>query len=68
MKIIDLKDFEDYQRKLHLWNAQVIRKHFPMKVEEIRKKWKISEGKECLIFYQWNKKNQVVHCQDIISN
>jgi protein-L-isoaspartate O-methyltransferase len=68
LKIIDLKDFEDYQRKQHLWNAQVIRKHFPMKVEEIRKKWKITEGKECLIFYQWNKKNQVVHCQDIISN
>lgn len=62
-KILQLKEFEVYLKNSSLNKAQVIKKHFPMKVEEIRKKWKILEGTfDTLIFLKMGGHTYVIHC------
>ncbi len=66
IQIISLKDFSEYQRKKQLWKAHVIAKHFPIKVEEIRKKWKIREGNEdAVLFIEHQKQKIVIHTKNI---
>ncbi len=63
IKIMSIKEFEGYQKKHNLWKAQVLKRHFPLKVDEIRKKWKIMEGNlDTFIFFKWDKQSFVVHC------
>ncbi len=63
IKIMTIKEFEIYQKKLNLFKAQVLKRHFPLKVEEIRKKWKILEGNlDTLIFFKQENQSYVVHC------
>ncbi|GIV43058.1 MAG: hypothetical protein KatS3mg035_0181 [Bacteroidia bacterium] len=62
VQVLSLKDFEKYQKKYNLWKAQVIKKHFSLKVEEIRKKWKILEGNsDTLIFVKIANQSYVIH-------
>lgn len=66
-QVLSLKEFERYQKEYNLWKAQVIKKHFPLRVEEIRKKWKISEGNaDTLIFVKVESRSYVIHCVDCL--
>jgi len=65
IKIMGISEFSAYQKQKGLWNATVIKKHFPLKVEEIRKKWKISEGtSDHFIFIHYQNENKVIHCKE----
>lgn len=66
LKIMNLNEWEQYQKHNQLWKAQVIKKNFPLKVEEIRKKWKILDGnKDCLIFFKIEHSSFVAHCSNV---
>lgn len=66
LKIMNLNEWEEYQKQNQVWKAQVIKKNFPLKVEEIRKKWKIHDGnKDCLIFFKIGHTSFVAHCSNI---
>ncbi len=43
-EVIGLYEYNDFKKNKINWNANVISRNFPLKVEEIRKKHKIGEG------------------------
>ncbi len=66
IQVMNLNEFTDYQKKHSLWKGQVIKKHFPLKIEEIKKKWKLIDGnQDTFIFFKIGKQSKVVHCKEI---
>ncbi len=60
--IEDIIPFNKQNAKTHLSNikANVTVRNFPLKVEEIRKKWKIKDGGDKYIFFTTNLKNEKI--------
>ncbi|MEK6449942.1 MULTISPECIES: THUMP-like domain-containing protein [unclassified Myroides] len=61
-KIQEVVPFNKQNAKTHLTNikANVTVRNFPLKVEEIRKKWKIKDGGDVYIFFTTNLKNEKI--------
>ncbi|SDH44941.1 THUMP-like domain-containing protein [Myroides phaeus] len=61
-KIQEVIPFNKQNAKTHLSNikANVTVRNFPLKVEEIRKKWKIKDGGDSYIFFTTNLKNEKI--------
>lgn len=61
-KIQEVIPFNKQNAKTHLSNikANVTMRNFPLKVEEIRKKWKIKDGGDSYIFFTTNLKNEKI--------
>lgn len=68
-KILDIFEYNKTNAKNALLNikANVTTRNFPLKVEELRKKWKIKDGGDIYIFFTTNISNQkiFIFCEKI---
>lgn len=50
-EVVESYEYNDFKKKKINWNANVVSRNFPLKVEELRKKHKIGESKLEFLFF-----------------
>lgn len=66
-KVIDVQSFSDFKKNNKIKKANISSKNFPLKVTDIRKRYKITEGGELFCYFTSDSEGKqiVIHCQRV---